>query len=391
MFLKKNIKILVLCLSFAILPVTIKGMEKEPNKIIYSKNSRKNKKLLKKLKKEITELKNKNIEMKPNENIKHKLKDKELSKKITKIAELENRNIKTRSNKTPDNLFFIKDQKLLNEIKTEINEIEDKIFENITRENAKFKISILGADRENLEELKEKTNDENIKNEIKDLIARSSSLIVILCRKSIDILEKEILDKKDNENMNTSIIDSYIKRLKEYKEKLIETKGKTSNKDLINNIDDLMNKISSVLENLFKEIIKIVLNKINNLLYDKNKDWNFLTFDTKLYFLENIEEEITNFIKENSNIKNVEILNNAKIIDDLIIKIYEKYITNLKETRFDDMVKFEIDGNIKLLNKGEKTLTYLKDKPTNLENKDRINKLIDDISSLIVEINKLKK
>ena len=391
MIFKKNIKILILCLSFATIPLTIKGMEKEPNKIIYSKNSRKNKKLLKKLKKEITELKNKNIEMKPNENIKHKLKDKELSKKITKITELENRNIKTRSNKTPDNLFFIKDQKLLNEIKTEINEIEDKIFENITRENAKFKISILGADRENLEELEKKTNDENIKNEIKDLIARSSSLIVILCRKSIDILEKEILDKKDDKNMNTSIIDSYIKRLKEYKENLIETKGKTSNKDLINNIDDLMNKISSVLENLFKEIIKIVLNKINNLLYDKNKDWNFLTFDTKLYFLENIEEEITNFIKENSNIKDVEILNNAKIIDDLIMKIYEKYVTNLKETRLNDMIKFEINNNIQLLHKGEKTLTYLKDKPTNLENKDRINKLIDDISSLIVEINKLKK
>ncbi len=191
--------------------------------------------------------------------------------------------------------------------------------------------------------------------------------------------------------MNTSIIDSYIKRLREYKEKLIQTKGKTSNKDLINNIDDLMNKISSVLENLFKEIIKIVLNKINNLLYDKNKDWNFLTFDTELYFLENIEEEITNFIKENSNIKNVEILNNAKIIDDLIIKIYEKYITNLKETRFDDMMEFEINNNIQLLHKGEKTLTYLKDKPTNLENKDRINKLIDDISSLIVDINKLKR
>ena len=50
MIFKKNIKILILCLSFATIPLTIKGMEKEPNKIIYSKKKKKNKKLLKKLK-----------------------------------------------------------------------------------------------------------------------------------------------------------------------------------------------------------------------------------------------------------------------------------------------------------------------------------------------------
>ena len=52
MFLKKNIKILVLGLSFAILPVTIKGMEINTNEIrLNNEISTNDKKLLEKIEK----------------------------------------------------------------------------------------------------------------------------------------------------------------------------------------------------------------------------------------------------------------------------------------------------------------------------------------------------
>ena len=149
MVFKKNIKIFIIGLSFAILPATINAMEMKPKEIVEYKNSRKVKKYLKKIKKK-TQTKDKNVEIKPNENIKHKLEEtKKLPKTIKKINnQITKSNIKTRSNKTPDDLFFIEDKKLLEEIEQKIIDIETKDSEYKTTENLRLDISFLKRDKE---------------------------------------------------------------------------------------------------------------------------------------------------------------------------------------------------------------------------------------------------
>lgn len=386
MAFKKNIKILIIGLSFAILPATINAMEMKPKEIVEYKNSRKVKKYLKKIKKK-TQTKDKNVEIKPNENIKHKLEEtKKLPKTIKKINnQITKSNIKTRSNKTPDDLFFIEDKKLLEEIEQKIIDIETKDSEYKTTENIRFDIGFLKRDKENLKKIQEKTNNEEIKNKIKNLFERASNLIVMLCEENINTLEEKILTKKE-----THLINIYFDSLGEYRKTLLKIKEENSNPNLTNEIDKLISKINNSFLFIFKEYTPRIVEEVEEFLKTKDKDWNDAKFEYNFFILTRLDKEITNFKEENSNNKNYEILDIANNINNLLINLHEEYISTLKNTELEPIHEIIVDATKNLLNESKENLEYLKNKKENLKSENKLNELINYIPELIIKVKNAK-
>lgn len=386
MVFKKNIKIFIIGLSFAILPATINAMEMKPKEIVEYKNSRKVKKYLKKIKKK-TQTKDKNVEIKPNENIKHKLEEtKKLPKTIKKINnQITKSNIKTRSNKTPDDLFFIEDKKLLEEIEQKIIDIETKDSEYKTTENIRFDIGFLKRDKENLKKIQEKTNNEEIKNKIKNLFERASNLIVMLCEENINTLEEKILTKKE-----THLINIYFDSLGEYRKTLLKIKEENSNPNLTNEIDKLISKINNSFLFIFKEYTPRIVEEVEEFLKTKDKDWNDAKFEYNFFILTRLDKEITNFKEENSNNKNYEILDIANNINNLLINLHEEYISTLKNTELEPIHEIIVDATKNLLNESKENLEYLKNKKENLKSENKLNELINYIPELIIKVKNAK-
>lgn len=387
MAFKKNIKILIIGLSFAILPATINAMEMKPKEIVKYKNSRKVKKYLKKIKKK-TQTKDKNVEIKPNENIKHKLEEtKKLPKTIKKInKQITKSNIKTRSNKTPEDLFFIEDKKLLEEIEQKIIDIETKDSEYRTTENIRFDIGFLKRDKENLKKIQEKTNNEEIKNKIKNLFERASNLIVMLCEENINTLEEKILTKKE-----TYLVNIYFDSLGEYRKTLLKIKEENSNPNLANEIDKLISKINNSFLFIFKEYTPRIVEEVEEFLKTKDKDWNDAKFEYNFFILTRLDKELTNFKEENpNNKKNYEILDIANNINNLLINLHEEYISTLKNTELEPIHEIIVDATKNLLNKNKENLEYLKNKKENLKSENKLNELINYIPELIIKVKNAK-
>ena len=387
MAFKKNIKILIIGLSFAILPATINAMEMKPKEIVEYKNSRKVKKYLRKNKKENTKTDNKTIEIKPNENIKHSLEEtKKLPKTIKKInKQITKSNIKTRSNKAPDDLFFIEDKKLLERIEQKIIDIETKNSEYRTTENIRFDIGFLKRDKENLKKIQEKTNNEEIKNKIKNLFERASNLIVVLCEENINTLEEKILTKKE-----TYLINMYFDSLGEYRETLLKTKEENFDPNLTNEIDNLISKINNSFLFIFKEYTPRIVEEVEEFLKTKDKDWNDAKFEYNFFILTRLDKELTNFKEENSNNKNCEILDIANNINNLLINLHKEYIATLKNTELEPIHEIIVDATKNLLNESKENLEYLKNKKENLKNENKLNELINYIPELIIKVKNAK-
>ncbi len=320
MFIKKNIKILVLGLSFAILPVTIKGMEINTNKIRLN------------------------------------------------------------------NEISTKGEKLLEENTEEIEEQEDEDFEYLSRKEVDNKIFILEENIEKLVKLKETTNNRILKETVKESINNTSDFILELVEENINKIINENL-----KNIKNWKIYDYLKSLKNYKKILINIKKETTIINLLDKINELINKINNKLPTLFK-IYMLKTEKENLKNYKNSTD---LSFERNIEFLKNFEQELIDLEKETHNDEINIILANAKnkvpkLLTNLYEKYYEKYIEKLKNKNINSMTIYEIKQQKDFLKKAQNTLNNLKNSTNNLEKINKLNMLINEIFKLIEKLDDIE-
>ena len=280
----------------------------------------------------------------------------------------------------------------LKEIKRYIKRINKKDFTNEYIFNIEGCIKRLNNYRFILLNIKEETDDDNIKNKAIELKNTIPSLIIKIFEIYMIRLKKE-----EFENMNTWKIDnhlkqSYIKTLYKFKTNFEEIEKETNDSDIKNKINELKKDFSNILIKLF-EIYISKLGKENfeyQMFREITININYLKEYTS-YFIE-IEKETND---DNIRNKAIEL---KKTIPKMLIKLFEIFIPKLQKEiynnnhishlgpfDFDDCIKCLIDYEAILSKKKEETKdNYIKNKIDELINK--FKKIIPNLLVKLIEV-----
>jgi len=280
----------------------------------------------------------------------------------------------------------------LKEIKRYIKRINKKDFTNEYIFNIEGCIKRLNNYRFILLNIKEETDDDNIKNKAIELKNTIPSLIIKIFEIYMIRLKKE-----EFENMNTWEIDnhlkqSYIKTLYKFKTNFEEIEKETNDSDIKNKINELKKDFSNILIKLF-EIYISKLGKENfeyKMFREITININYLKEYTS-YFIE-IEKETND---DNIRNKAIEL---KKTIPKMLIKLFEIFIPKLQKEiynnnhishlgpfDFDDCIKCLIDYEAILSKKKEETKdNYIKNKIDELINK--FKKIIPNLLVKLIEV-----
>ena len=233
-------------------------------------------------------------------------------------------------------------------------------------------------------EMEKETNDDNIRNKAIELKNDIPNILIKIFETYIPQLEKENFE--DNYTA-TYMIREHIDCLKEYETTLIKIKEETKNNYTKNKINELMNKLTDEIPKLLIKLFKAFLPKFE-IEYFKN-EW---TFSQTKYHFKSLKEYKSILIKikeKNYNNKKIEELKN--IIENIIIKIFDKHVNNIEndfkeQWKIDIKSSKQINNDIKFLDNYESNLKKIKGETKNNYTKNKIDELINISKNKIPEL-----
>ena len=318
MFLKKNIKILVLGLSFAILPVTIKGMEINTNEIrLNNEISTNDKKLLEKIEKKIKKQENKDFEYLGRGEIDIDIFV--LEDIIEDLVELKERTNNRITKEAAKELLNRSSNLIVSLLEQNINEIINENLKNIEDWKIYDYLNSLKDYKKMLINIKKETTKINLPTKINELINKINNKLANLFEKYILKTEKENL--KNYKDFTDFGFERNIEYLENLEQELINLEKETHNDEINIILNNAKNNIPKLLYNLYEKYIEKLKNKnINSMtIYELKQPKDFL---------EKAQNTLNN-LKNSTN--NLEEINKLDILINEIFKLIEKLIEKIKQ------------------------------------------------------------
>ncbi len=278
----------------------------------------------------------------------------------------------------------------MKKIEEKIDKMEEEKFENISQDKINDNIKKLKIYNSCLINLNNKTKNIDIKNKIEEIENKINNLMkkyedyIIKIKKNEEYINEveTTLKKMENitfENLSQNVVNDNIKKLETYKSDLVNLNNKTENIDIKNKIEEIENKINNLMKKIKKETIDPAeqkeieeIEKYLNNMKKNNCDGNstLIVFSENIYNIENL----------NKNILKLEQLEKK----DLPKQIKEK-ITTLKSgiKEFKEKLKNEVN---KKIDKKENIKKVLKEYEFNIKNKNIIKEQNENINQEIINI-----
>ncbi len=280
-----------------------------------------------------------------------------------------------------DEINKIIDTLTITKIKKEINEIKEQDFENLNINNYVYNINELQNLRQDLLNLKEKTNNKETVNTINDALDEIDEFVIKTVKLKIQRIKKQ--DSKKIYIDNVQQYHQYKDILNFYVGYLLNLKKETKNKVFINTVNNILNEVNIL-------IITKIKKEINEI---KEKNTENIDEDDIFYYigdLNNYKQELLTLKKQINNKKTINIINDIlknieKITNNLIINEIKIKINKANEQNSENIDAYNFFYYINDLKSYKQDLLNLKKETKNKMTINSINSLLNDIKKLIIK------